>query len=29
VPVTGYIGKLSNGASLVSSGIDVYLINMP
>ncbi|NLW20167.1 MAG: hypothetical protein GXY84_02185 [Clostridiales bacterium] len=29
VPVTGYIGKLSNGASLVSSGIDVYLINLP
>lgn len=28
-PVTGYIGKLTNGASLVSSGIDVYLISVP
>lgn len=28
-PVTGYIGKLSNGAALVSSGIEVYLINLP
>lgn len=28
-PVTGYIGKLSNGASLVSSGLEVYLISMP
>ncbi|NLM86299.1 MAG: hypothetical protein GX171_06375 [Clostridiales bacterium] len=28
-PVTGFIGKLSNGSSLVSSGIDVYLINLP
>lgn len=29
VPVTGYIGSLSNGAALVSSGIDVYLLNLP
>ena len=28
-PITGYIGRLSNGASLVSSGMDVYLINLP
>lgn len=29
VPVTGYLGKLSNGAMLVSSGLDVYLISLP
>jgi len=28
-PITGYIGKLSNNASLVSSGLDVYLITLP
>ncbi|NLX83647.1 MAG: hypothetical protein GXZ04_07530 [Clostridiales bacterium] len=27
--ITGYIGKLSNGSSLVSSGLDVYLISLP
>ena len=28
-PVTGYIGRLNNGASLVSSGMDVYLVSLP
>jgi len=28
-PVTGFVGKLSNGATLVSSGADVYLISQP
>lgn len=28
-PITGFIGTLSNGASLVSSGLDVYLITLP
>lgn len=28
-PVTGYIGKLSNGVALVSSGMDVYAVTLP
>lgn len=28
-PVTGYIGSLSNGAVLVSSGQEVYLVSLP
>ncbi|MDI9520922.1 MAG: DUF5711 family protein [Bacillota bacterium] len=28
-PINGYIGKLTNGACLVTSGLEVYLINIP
>jgi hypothetical protein len=28
-PVTGYVGRLTNGVALVSSGQDIYAVTLP